>query len=427
MKKEKKDSNIIEKRKMNLKKEKNKNIKVKKERKIDNTFRTPEVIFLLIVTCVVSLVMGFAIFHNGNFINNKFSTDENLNEFIENYNYILENYYEDIDSETLLNGAVDGMLSVLNDEYSTSINSDDTNSFNVRLQGNYEGIGIEIINDENNNNIIYSVIEDTPAEKAGLKAGDIIKKIDELNLENQDVSTLSDYVLNNPKEDFKMVVVRDGEEKEFELRREYITLKSVTSKTFEKNNKKIGYIYISIFSSITDNQFKEELEKLETEKIDSLIIDIRDNSGGHLTSVENIMSLFFDSNHVIYQTETKDGRVKKYSKGSKTKKYPIVILQNQNSASASEMLSATLKEEYGATVVGMKSYGKGTVQELITLTNGKEFKFTTKKWLTPKGNWINGVGVEPDIEIELNEEYYNNPSDENDNQLNKAIEYLSEK
>ncbi len=399
--------------------------KSKKKNEI-NSFKTSEVIFLVITTCLISLIISYVLFNNKS---NNYETknDDKLEEFIENYNYILENYYDDVDSETLLNGALDGMMSVLDDEYSTVIDDKSSNNFNVRLQGNYEGIGIEIINDSDNNIVIYSVIENSPAEKAGLKTGDIIKSIDNNDFTNKETSALSEYVLNNKKDTFQIKISRDGEEQNYEIKREYVTLKSVKSEVFEKNNKKIGYIYISIFSNITDNQFKEELQKMENNGIDSLIIDVRDNTGGHLTSVENIMSLFLDKTHVIYQTETKKGITKKYSKGNKTKEYPIVVLQNQNSASASEMLTSTLKEEYGATVIGMKSYGKGTVQELVTLSSGKEFKFTTKKWLTPKGNWINKKGIEPDIEIELNEEYQNNPSNDTDNQLNKAIEYLSEK
>ena len=134
-----------------------------------------------------------------------------------------------------------------------------------------------------------------------------------------------------------------------------------------------------------------------------------------------------DSKHVIYQTETK-GIVKKYySNGDVTKKYPIVILQNGNSASASEMLSAALKEEYGAITVGETSYGKGTVQELLDLDDDVEYKITTKKWLTPKGNWINKKGVSVDVEVSLSEEYIENPSEDNDNQLIKALEEIVKK
>ena len=145
-----------------------------------------------------------------------------------------------------------------------------------------------------------------------------------------------------------------------------------------------------------------------------------------MTTASNIVSLFLDSSNIIYQTEKEDQIEKFYSSGKETKKYPVVVLQNSASASASELLSSALKEQYGAKVVGTVSFGKGTVQELITLSDGTEYKFTTKKWLTPKGNWIHKKGVEPDYEVDLEEKYFENPTDENDTQLQKAIEVLTE-
>lgn len=407
---------------MENKKQKEENKKLRK--RVNNGFNTTEVVFLIIVTCVISLIMGWSISNGTKLKNNKiYSTDDKeLEEFIENYNYILENYYKDIDKKELLDGATEGMISKLDDEFSTVIPDESTNNFNIRLEGTYEGIGVEIVNDENNNVIIYSIIENSPAEKAGLKAGDIIIKIDDKDFTNKKTSELSNYVKNSTKENFKIVIKRDGEEKTFELKREKVTLKSVDSKIIERDNKKVGYIYIAIFANDTYNQFKKALNKLEQEKIDALILDVRDNTGGHLTTVSKMLSLFLDSNHVIYQTQTKEETKKFYSKGKETKKYKIVVLQNENSASASELLSAALKEEYKATIIGTKSYGKGTVQELIKTTSGSEYKLTTKKWLTPKGNLIHKKGVMPDIEIELSDEYKNDPTEENDNQYQKAIE-----
>lgn len=407
---------------MENKKQKEENKKLRK--RVNNGFNTTEVVFLIIVTCVISLIMGWSISNGTKLKNNKiYSTDDKeLEEFIENYNYILENYYKDIDKKELLDGATEGMISKLDDEFSTVIPEESTNNFNIRLEGTYEGIGVEIVNDENNNVIIYSIIENSPAEKAGLKVGDIIIKIDDKDFTNKKTSELSNYVKNSTKENFKIVIKRDGEEKTFELKREKVTLKSVDSKIIERDNKKVGYIYIAIFANDTYNQFKKALNQLEQEKIDALILDVRDNTGGHLTTVSKMLSLFLDSNHVIYQTQTKEETKKFYSKGKETKKYKIVVLQNENSASASELLSAALKEEYKATIIGTKSYGKGTVQELIKTTSGSEYKLTTKKWLTPKGNLIHKKGVMPDIEIELSDEYKNDPTEENDNQYQKAIE-----
>lgn len=407
-----------------MEKKQNKAQEKKSRKKRDtNSFKTLEVVFLIVITCIISLIMGWSFSNNGS-MKSKFiiTDDKELNEFIENYQYLLKNYYDNVDKKTLLEGATEGMIKQLNDQYSSMIPQEESNNFNIRLSGTYEGLGIEIINDQSKNIIVYNIIENSPAQEAGLKVGDVIVKINDKNFKGKETTELSNYVLNNKQSEFKVTVERENQEKNFKLIRKKITLKSVQSEIIEQDSKKIGYIYISIFSNDTYNQFKEELKTLEDSKIDSLIIDVRDNTGGHLTTVSKIASLFLDQSHVIYQTQTKKQTKKYYSKGKTTKKYKIIVLQNENSASASELLSATLKEEYGAIVVGTKSYGKGTVQELITTSSGTEYKFTTKKWLTPKGNWIHEKGVEPNIVVELNSEYEKNPTKENDNQYQKAIE-----
>ena len=394
--------------------------KKKAETTSDNSFSTIEVLVLIIMSVVVSLAIGSLITYNltkGKVTKN----NKHIEKFIKNYNYIIDNYYDDIDKNKLIDGAISGMLNSLGDEYSYLIDENSSDNFDIELEGEYQGIGIEIVNVDDKV-VVYSVFEDSPADKAGLEVGDIIKKVDDMECNNIETSDISKYIRGSEKNEFKLIIERNEEEKEIIIKKELVTIKSVMSKTFEENNKKIGYIYISLFSNVSTQQFKEKLEELEKDNIDSLIIDVRDNSGGHLTTATSLISLFLDSNHVIYQTDTKGVIRKFYSSGKKTKKYPIIVLQNHNSASASEMLSAALKEEYGATVVGENSYGKGTVQELLELDNNAEYKITTKKWLTPKGNWINGKGVEPDVKISMNQEYYENPSEEKDNQLRTAIE-----
>lgn len=405
-------------------------IKTKKNKKIFNTsknsFSTLEVVILIFISVVVSLVIGFVVtskFNKGNL----YEKDKNIKKFIKNYNYIIDNYYEDVDKKQLINNAIKGMLDSLDDDYSYLIGEDDSDTFDIQLEGEYQGIGIEIIGYTNGEIVVHNVFEDSPAKEAGLEKNDIIKKIDEIDCTNKNVTEISKYIREGNKKEFIFEIERDSETKKISVTRNKVTIKSVDSKIIEKDGKKVGYIRIGIFSNIAYKQFKNELGKLEENKIDSLIIDVRDNTGGHLSTAVNIISLFLDSKHVIYQTETK-GIVKKYySNGDVTKKYPIVILQNGNSASASEMLSAALKEEYGAITVGETSYGKGTVQELLDLDDDVEYKITTKKWLTPKGNWINKKGVSVDVEVSLSEEYIENPSEDNDNQLIKALEEIVKK
>ena len=232
--------------------------------------------------------------------------------------------------------------------------------------------------------------------------------------------------MKDTKKSFELEILRGEEKKTIKVTKSGVVIPSVESKIYEKNGKKIGYIYISIFANNTAKQFEKELSSLEKKKIDSLIIDVRDNTGGHLSAVTDIISLFLDSTHIMYQTE-QDGKVQKFhSRGDDTKKYPIVFLANHYSASASEVLIGSLKDNLQAKVIGETTYGKGTVQEKITLSSGDQYKVTTKKWLTPNGTWVNDTkGIAPDIPVTLEEKYYTNPTDENDNQLQKALEELS--
>lgn len=396
------------------------------EQKIENraVFHTGEVLTLIIITCVISLLLGGLVTMRLN--KNSISLQENdqyIQNFIDNYEYILNNYYGEIDKDELIKGALDGMLSSLGDDYSTFLEGNDADNFNIQLEGNYKGIGVEIYK-YNNQIIILDVFDDSPAFKAGLKIGDTIVSVD--GIVYTETSDLSSYIRNSSKKTFQIVILRDSVEQTITLDRSDVTIPSVSSQMYERNGKKIGYIYIGIFANATTNQFKEHLEKLEKEGMNSLIIDVRDNSGGHLTTAVSILSVLLDKTHIIYQTETKEKVEKFYSTGKETKNYPIVILQNAGSASASELLSIALQEEYGAIVIGEVSYGKGTVQELVN-SGSAEYKFTTKKWLSPKGNWIHEKGVSPDIMIELNEIYIKDPIAENDNQLQTALNYLANK
>ena len=395
-----------------------------KEIKPKNLFQKSEVIVLTIITCVIGIFLGVFLGYNLKKDNNKYSKD--LKEFIKNYNYIVENNIADVSNTDLIKGAIEGMLSTFEDDYSYVIDEKEQDLFNIKLKGEYEGIGVQIVTTTDNKVYVYTVFEDSPASKAGLKVGDQIIKIDDKEIKDETSTDVADYIKKSENNKFEITVLRDDKELTVDVERKLVTINSVSSDIIEENGKKIGYIYLSIFSSTSTKQFKNKLEELEKSGIDSLIIDVRYNNGGHLTTATSIISLFLDSSNIIYQTE-KNGKVEKfYSSGKETKKYPIVVLQNKSSASASEMLSAALKEKYGAKIVGEDSYGKGTVQELITLSDGTEYKFTTKKWLTPDGNWINKKGVSSDYKVSLNEEYFDNPSDENDNQLKKAIEVLTE-
>lgn len=399
----------------------NKDNKIKSRIKRNkNLFKISELFSLIIITMIVSLTFGYFL---GQRINSTTKLSDEMKKFINDYNEIKENYYEDIDDKEILKKALESVVNSLGDPYSTVIDNSLSNSINTELKGQYSGFGIQIANTKDNRILIVSIIDDSPALEAGLKAGDIILKMDGESVEGKTTDEFTKLVKSSNKQTITLTLLRDNKEIDIAVTRKIVTLKSVSSKIFEQDGKKVGYIYISIFAANTDSQFKKELIDLEKKGINSLIIDVRDNTGGHLTSVENIISMFLDKKHVIYQIESKGKTTKTYSKNNDSKKYKVVMLVNENSASASEMLTAAMKEEYGSEVVGMKTFGKGTVQEVGNTSNTNlNYKITTKKWLTPKGNWINKKGIEPTIKVELSKDYIKNPSEETDNQLKTAIE-----
>ena len=395
-------------------------IKVNK-RKILPTFKTKEVVLLLVLTAIISLAMGGIVTYNIVLKGEK--VDDELQEFITNYDYIVDNYYGDVDKTELVDSAIAGMLSTL-DKNSAYVGGTDTN-FSIYLEGTYEGTGIQVYNDDNGNIVVYSVFGGSPASKAGLKEDDIIIKVNDKDTTNMSIDEFSKLVKDQNGK-FNITYKRGDSEKTVQLKVDTIEIQSVSSKVINKDNKKIGYIRTTIFANNTYEQFKKELDKLEDEGIDGLVIDLRGNSGGHLSSAEQIISLFLDSSHPIYQIKSKESKNIYYSTGKETKNYKISILIDGNSASASEVVTSALAEQYGAKTVGKKSYGKGTVQELQTLSDGDQYKLTTKSWLTSKGKVIDGKGIEPDYDVTLSDEYLENPTDENDDQLQKAIEVILE-
>lgn len=347
--------------------------------------------------------------------------DKELNEFISNYKYILDNYYGDIDKAELIDGAISGMIESLGDDYSTFLSETEKSNYDTYLKGTFTGIGIKLYITADNNPVVYYVFDNSPASKKGIEVGDILTKIDDTDVKNKTTSEINE-IIKNKKKEFSITLERKEKAITVSLYKDKIELISVKSKMLDNN---IGYIIVDIFASNTYNQFQKQLAELEKNNMRGLIIDLRDNSGGYLTAVEDMLSLFLDSTHVIYQTESKEQTEKFYSKGDISKKYPIILLSNGNSASGSEVMIGALKEEYGAIQIGETTYGKGTVQQMNTLADGEKYKITIKKWLTPRGDWINKKGIIPDIEISLDEDYYSNPSEQNDNQLMKAVEELN--
>ncbi len=423
---EKVNEKMIEINKSPIKNEKNKlikNISLKSLLKRNVNNKKPKLelfekvilfVNMALICCLIGYLVGTKIKLNNDYQYTK--ADKEVQSFIDQYNYILNNYYGDIDKNNLITSAINGMLQSL-DDYSGVIDNT-SNSFTITLDGTYEGIGITVSNNILGQLMVVSVYEDTPAFKAGIKAGDFLTKFNDISLEGMTSAQFVNLVSQNKSMD--LVLLREAEEIKVTLTKEKITLKSVNSHIIDN---KIGYINITIFANNTYDQFKEILDEVENKGIKKLIIDLRSNSGGHLSSVEDMLSLFFDNHHVIYQTEDSNGTSKVYSKGKTNRDFEIVILQDSESASASEILAASLKENLNAYIIGKNSYGKGTVQQLQSVGD-IQYKFTTKKWLTPNGNWIEGVGIKPDLEVDLGNDYKLNPILENDLQYQEAIKHF---
>ena len=392
-------------------------------------FNYIEVIVIMIITLILGAVIGSFITYifkdEKPITTSGTSIPTELEEFVKTYNNIVTDYYEDVDHDKLLEAGINGMLEYLDDDYSMYMDTETSENFNEQVEGKYKGIGVEIMQTTDGVVSISKVFKNTPASKAGLKVGDIFVKVLGTDVTSKNSSEISTLIKNSKEKEIDIVVKRDGEEKEFKLSLDEVEIESVTSKVFEQNKKKIGYIDISVFASNTATQFEKKLLELEGKGIDSLVIDVRDNSGGYLSTVTDIASLFMNKSKVIYQLDTKGVVEQIYSKTNTSRKYSISVLINQNSASASEILAAALQESYRAKVVGVNSFGKGTVQKAYQLESGATVKYTIQKWLTPNGNWINEKGVTPDIEVEMEGDYYQNPSDETDNQLQKALEDIS--
>lgn len=399
-----------------------------------SNFKFSEVIVIVLITCTFSIFAGISYgkMKYSDTINvsslNADKENEDLNKFIKEYKYIISNFYDKdkIDESKLLKLALHSILDELGleDSYSTYMDEDKYTQLNINLDGEYEGLGLSVYKEENDGYImVASVMDDSPAKDLSIKEGDYILSIDGIDTKTMSNDDFSNYVLHSEEKVFLLKIKSNNGEKNIKIEKRKIEINSVHSKVIEKSDKKIGYISMSIFASNSYNQFKKNLSELENQNIDALIIDLRDNNGGHLTEVTKILSLFLKKKRVIYQLQKDNNKVKYYSSGSKDKEYPIVFIANEYTASASEVFIISLKENLNAKLVGLKTYGKGTVQEMVDLGDGDQYKITTKKWLSPKGVWINDTkGIEPDVEVKN----YVDDKNKEDAQLEESIKVALE-
>ena len=367
-------------------------------------------------------VITYLLLNNNTIISNTCNlNDKKLAPVYEAYNVIKNEYYKDIDDNTIINGMINGIMLSTDDKHTMFFNEEETKEFQTEIDGTYYGIGAVIYQLEDGDIAISRVFDNSPAKKFGLEVGDVIISIDGDAVHGKTSTEVSNILRSENKGTATLLIKRENNELTIEIEKSMVEIAYVSSQKLDNN---IGYIAISLFSATSDQQFYNSLNKLYNEGIDSLIIDLRGNGGGYLSTVTNIISMFVDEDTVIYQIKDRKKTQKYYATNDYTLNYKVVILVDEESASASEIMASALKEQYNAILVGKTTYGKGTVQQTKLLSNNTLIKYTTEEWLTSKGESIHEKGIKPDYEIELGEEYKSNPIMENDMQLQKAIELL---
>ena len=337
---------------------------------------------------------------------------------------IIDNeYVSEIEEENLVEGAVKGYVEGLGDEYTEYFTKSEMEEFKSEVQGNYVGVGIYMMqNTKENNIVILYPIEGSPAEKAGLKSGDIIKKVDDTEFTGEDFEKVSTYIKGKEGTKVKIEIERNGENLTFEVERKKIDLYPIKTEILQNN---IGYIKVSSFDDDCAKEFKQTYNELnKSNKLKGLIIDLRNNGGGIVDEALDMVDLILDKDKIELISINKKGEEEiRKSKSNPVINVPIVVLVNDNTASASEIFAAALKENGKATIVGEKTYGKGVIQELISLRDGSGIKVTIEEYLTPNRNKINKVGITPDKEVTLPDtvtSIYNIEKTE-DTQLQEAI------
>lgn len=411
--------------------EENKELKQKKEHGFKSGVLTG-----VLGTAVVVLAAGAVLFAYGNLKVSETAgasqtaqtvlDDETLSKLDELMGQINLNYYEDVDASVLQKGLYSGLLEGLNDPYSAYYTEEEYKDLMEQTQGNFYGIGAGLSQDKESMQVtITKVYEDTPAEKAGLKAGDVIVKVDDIDATSMEVSDLVQHIRGEEGTTVHLEIYRPGEsdDLEYDIERAKVNYETVTGQLLDGG---IGYIYVSEFGEDTANQFEKTIADLESQGMKAMIVDLRNNGGGMITAVTQMLDDILPEGLLVY-TEDKYGNRQEFKSSDDTKlEYPMAVLVNGYSASASEIFAGAIRDYDYGTLIGTTTYGKGVVQKIIPLPDGDAVKLTIAKYYTPKGENIQGTGIDPDIELEY--EYTGDPDADfdiySDNQVAKAIEVL---
>lgn len=347
-------------------------------------------------------------------------SEADVQDKLDTLNTLIENYYlyeDEIDQETLIEGIYSGYASALGDPYTEYYDEEETKTLFESTSGEFSGVGATLTQDVQSGEItIVNVYEDSPAEKAGLKSGDILYQVDEKSASGETLDTVVSWIKGEKGTEVVLHVYRDGEELELTATRDIIEAQTVE---YEMKADQIGYIRVSEFDTVTYDQFEKALNELEADGMQGLVIDLRNNPGGNLSTVTDMLKLLLPEGTIV-STKDKYGNTDEIAcDGSHEFTKPLAVLVNQYSASASEIFSGAIQDYGIGQIVGMTTYGKGVVQQLMDLGDGTCLKMTIAEYYTPSGRSINGTGVEPDVEVEYE---YDEENPDADNQLDTALE-----
>lgn len=396
-------------------------------------FKVYKIIMLVVLVAFITFILttiGMQQYFTGTELGKKIvTTSESSNQIateLNKYRKIIDKYYlGEVDEEKLKEGAIKGYIEGIGDKYTEYISKEDMKDYMEDTTGNFVGVGIYMVQDTKENKImVLSPIKGGPAEKAGIKPGDYIIAVDGVEYTGEQMSVVSNKIKGESGTTVKIKILRENETKEYELKREKITVNPVEGKLLENN---IGYIEFSSFDEGTADLFKNKFDELQNKGIKSLIIDLRNNGGGIVNEALKIADYILEKDQVIlYEVDKNNNETVEKSENDPIINMPIIVLTNENTASSSEILAGALKDNGKAKIVGEKTYGKGVIQQLLTLPDGSGLKITSEEYLTPNKTKINGVGIEPDETISLPDTVKNElqVEEKDDTQLKKAIELL---
>ena len=354
------------------------------------------------------------------------SETQDIETELSKYRSIIDKHYlGEVNDEDLLEGAIRGYIDGLGDPYTEYISKEEMQEYMEDTLGNYVGIGIYMIKDEKTNRVkVLSPIKNSPAETAGIQPGDLIIAVNGKEYTGDEMTQMSNDIKGEEGTEVILTILRNNESLEIKVKREKIKVNPVESKVLENN---IGYIAFTSFDETTAEDFKSKFEELQKQNIKSLIIDLRNNGGGLVDQAVDIAGYVLDKDSVVlYEVDKNENEVVEKTTTDPIIDMPIIILTNENTASASEILAGALKDFGKAKTVGIKTYGKGVIQEILSVKDGSGIKITTSEYQTPNRNKINKIGIEPDEKVELPDDVTSvlNVPEDKDTQLQKAIEML---